>query len=100
MDFSSSRRPMLPPMEVTLVFNQTLHHFQHYSFWPTTKKHVISFHYSYTLSNMSKNINHNLVLSQPFLIPIRPWESISMDFINDLGNKKPTKIMLSFSSIL
>jgi hypothetical protein len=61
------------------ILNLTRHFF-----WPTLSRQVEIFIRSCALCSQTKPSNRKHGLYQPLPIPARPWESISMDYINGL----------------
>jgi hypothetical protein len=61
------------------ILNLTRHFF-----WPTLSRQVEIFIRSCALYSQTKPSNRKHGLYQPLPIPARPWESISMDYINGL----------------
>jgi len=63
---------------------KTLLNLQCHFFWPYMQKKLAKFTHAYPLCSQSKPANHKFGLYQPFPIPSKPWESISMDFLSGL----------------
>ena len=62
----------------------TIMNLQRYCYWPHMLDNVSRFIIGCSLCATSKPINRKLGLYTPLLVPSRPWESISMDFIGGL----------------
>eukprot|EP01018_Ginkgo_biloba_P018666 Gb_31750 [translate_table: standard] len=60
---------------------KTYAHLQRYFFWPRMQRDVKINIHAYALCCTSKPSNRKLGKYHCFLIPERPWESISMDFL-------------------
>ena len=59
-------------------------HLQKYCYLPCMLESVSRFIKGCSLCAVSKSINKKLGLYTPLLIPSRPWESVSMDFVGGL----------------
>ena len=69
--------------------NKTMEQLKHFYFWPIMRTNVHKFVDKCTICHLAKGKSQNTVLYTPLLIPNRPWDSISMDFI--LGLPKTQK---------
>ena len=64
--------------------SKTLAHLQGYCYWPRMIDSVSRFIRGFSMCAKSKPRNRNLGLYTPLLVPSRPWESVSMDFVLSL----------------
>jgi hypothetical protein len=61
---------------------------QRYCYWPKMNESVSRYVRRCYLFAIGKARNKKLVLYTPLMIPSRPWESISMDFVGGLPMSK------------
>ena len=67
-----------------LCTRNLLLHLQSYFFFPSMSKWVVDYMKRFSLFNQAKPSSRELGLHQPLLVHSRPWECISMYFINSL----------------
>ena len=67
---------------------KTVENLQRYFYWPHMLESVSRFIKGCSFCAVSKPSNRKLGLYTPLLVPSRPWESISMDFVGGLPLSK------------
>ena len=68
--------------------SKTVAHLQRYFYWPRMLESVSRFIKGCSLCAVSKPRNRKLRFYTPLLVPSRPWESVSMDFVGGLPLSK------------
>ena len=63
-------------------------HLQRYCYWPCMLESVSRYIKGCSLCAISEPSNRKLGLYTPLLVPSRPWESVSMDFVGGLPLSK------------
>jgi hypothetical protein len=72
---------------------KTMGNFQRYCYWPKMNESVSRYVRGCSLCATSKSSNRKLGLYTPLMVPSRPWESISMDFVGGLPMSKRIMII-------
>ena len=63
--------------------SKTMAQLQRYFYWPRMYETIFKYIKGCVMCSTSKPSNWNIGLYMPLLVPLRPWDNISMDFLED-----------------